>query len=258
MMISMTSTLRTWFWIPKPSPDAHVRLVCHPPAGSDGTIFGDWAEALFPEIELRAVRMPGRGPRLDETPIRDAQELAAKLTQALCSEPASAIAVFGGSLGGLVAFEVAHRLVARGRTPIALFVFGTPAPHLLRRPEGMPKLAEPEFRQQLAQSSLLPPDVLADEELLDLVMPTLRADYAMAGNYRSSARCRLQVPIHAFVGIDDPVVSVEEVAPWRLHADGNFTISPLPGGHLWNEEQATNDLLLKAIRAHCSMVDRRT
>lgn len=169
----MNPLQRAWFWTPLPRPRATVRLVCHPPAGADAAIFADWAEELPAHIEVWAVRMTGRGGRIDESQCADAQELASAVVGARMKEPARRSGLFGASLGGFVAFEVAHLLETHGEPPgQALLVYGTPAPHVVRPGGAIEDMGDLEFREGLRSASFLPPEVLEHDELVELLLPT--------------------------------------------------------------------------------------
>jgi medium-chain acyl-[acyl-carrier-protein] hydrolase len=243
----MNPTKSTWFWIPVTRPQATVRLVCHPPAGADAAFYADWAEELPPHIEIWAVRMPGRGGRIDEPQCADAQELAATVADALLSESACRTALFGASLGGFVAFEVAHRLETCGEPAVALFVYGSPAPQVVRPGQPSEDMDDHEFREELRSAPFLPPEVLEHDELLELLLPTLRADHAMAANYRSAHTRPLATPVQAFVGRQDPVVTVDAGRAWRLHAAGEFAFTVIEGRHLWVDDPATKQALLRGV-----------
>jgi medium-chain acyl-[acyl-carrier-protein] hydrolase len=230
-----------------------VRLICLPPAGGDAPMFGDWADEFPPEVELWAVQLPGRGRRIHEPPLRDAQELASSLTKALDGATDTDIALFGGSLGGFVAYEVAHRLVAKGQSLAGVFVYGSPAPHLPRPGQNLEGMSDAEFTEALRESAFLPEVVLQNQELLSILLPALRADHAMAANYRTAARGPLAAPIHVFFGNDDAVTTPQSAEAWRLHAAGGFSVEEFAGGHLWSDQDGTQKLLLDRLSNALSM-----
>src|SRR5688572_26153562 len=102
----MTSTLRTddrWIRRFHPSPEAAARLVCFPHAGGAASFYFPMSEALSPAVEVLAVQYPGRQDRLAEAPLADINALADHITSGLSHLDDRPLALFGHSMGSLVA-----------------------------------------------------------------------------------------------------------------------------------------------------------
>ncbi|WKX69509.1 thioesterase II family protein [Streptomyces sp. XD-27] len=215
-----------------------VRLVCFPHAGGAAGFFRDWPRWLAPDIELLAVRYPGREDRILDEPASGMAELADSVAAALGGLPALPTAFFGHSMGASVAYEVALRMRTSG-VPDLLMVSGRAAPHRLR--------AFP-----LADDEALVADVrrrggplaaaLDHPELLDLVLPAIRADYRLLDAYAAEAElCEVGVPVAAFYGEADPDVPAESVLAWAGTSPGAFTARGFAGGgHFYLVEHAAD------------------
>jgi len=132
----------------------------------------------------------------------------------------------------------------------ALLTYGTPAPHLQRRGgDGLLEVDDTTLADALVSTSLLPVEVTTNWELLELVVPAMRADHYMAATYRTAVRGRLGVPLHAFVGRADVSVSIAEVEAWRLHAGNGFTMTPMASGHLWDDTSVLGRAISNALMA---------
>jgi medium-chain acyl-[acyl-carrier-protein] hydrolase len=70
-------------------------------------------------------------------------------------------------------------------------------------------------------------------ELLQLLLPTLRADLAVCETYTYAPRAPLACPISVFGGLDDTQVRSDELAAWRDHTCGAFRQQMFPGDHFF-------------------------
>ncbi|MFE7927869.1 thioesterase II family protein [Streptomyces sp. NPDC057456] len=221
-------------WIRRyaPAPEAPVRLVCLPHAGGSATFYSGLARRLAPDVDVLAVQYPGRLERRAEAPMKELAALAEALVAELTPWTDRAFALFGHSLGAMAAFETARRLEAVGRPPVALFVSGRGAPSLHRREFG-PQLDDALLLRQMRGLGGTDPRVFADEELMRLALPVIRADYRMVEDYRYVPGPPLGCPVTALNGRTDPKVSAPGVDAWRHHTTASFDSLTFPGGHFY-------------------------
>jgi medium-chain acyl-[acyl-carrier-protein] hydrolase len=141
---------------------------------------------------------------------------------------------FGHSMGALTSFELTRLLRReRGLEPEHLFVSGSPAPQI---PDAHPQtfdLPEPEFIEVLRRLNGTPPEVLENNELLQLMLPTLRADFELLQVYEYAAEPPLACPITAFGGLQDKEVSRVDLAAWCEQTSNTFTLRNFPGDHFF-------------------------
>jgi len=221
-----------------PQPSARLRLLCFPYAGGGTSIYRSWSAQLPPYIELCAIRMPGREGRFAEPPQRRMDRLLALLIDGVLPYLDRPVAFFGHSLGALVSFELARRLRREGLpTPMHLFVSGRRAPHLpdVREP-GEPALyglPDAELIAELRRFGGRIGAAAAAPELLELMLPTVRADFELAGTHEHRDELPLACPITAFGGLEDPAVTEERITAWRAHTRGGFALHMLPGDHFF-------------------------
>jgi surfactin synthase thioesterase subunit len=212
---------------------AAVRLVCFPHAGGSATAFRPLADTLAPAgIEVLSVQYPGRQDRRHEPFIPTVEELIETLLPELKPWTDEPFALFGHSLGATLAYETARRLAASGRPPLHVFLSGRRAPGVPRH--DLPALLDDRsLIDRITRLQGTDPAVLQDEELLRMVLPALRNDYAMAGAYRHQPVPVLRVPVTVLTGDSDPNVSVEHARRWSQVAGGPFALQVLPGGHFY-------------------------
>ena len=234
-------------WLPRRHERAAGRtaLLCFPYAGAGASIFREWPSESPSWLDPMPVEFPGRASRLRERPLSTVAELAETAAAALepfCSAP---YALFGHSLGALVAFELARILTTRGRLPIHLFVSGSRAPHVgLSQPpaHGLPLT---ELCDRLRAWGGAPEQILAEPELMTLLEPALRADLAAAERYEPPVAEPLPVPITAFAGLSDPLAPPDSVAEWSTYTSNRFSLKLSSGNHFFINSD--RQMVLRAI-----------
>jgi surfactin synthase thioesterase subunit len=213
--------------------EAARHLFCFAHAGGGPSFFRPWRAPLAPEIAVRRVLLPGREWRLEEPPARHITELLGPLCAALTPCLDQPYALFGHSMGAVVAFEVARWFSrSSGAGPRCLIVSGRRAPGLAcdRR---LSELPDDEFVAEVGRLNGIPPEVLAEPGLLDVVLPALRADFELAETYQPLPGGRLDCPVVAYLSTDDPEVSYDGVLRWREVTTGEFSVRVFRGDHFY-------------------------
>lgn len=226
-----------------PSDQAAVRLVCFPHAGGASTYYFPVSRTLSPSIEVIAVQYPGRQDRRFEPPIGDVHTLADHVVAALGPVASQPLALFGHSLGAMVAFEVARRLEDAGSTPLGLFASGRRAPSCYRA-EFVHTYDDARLIFNMKALSGTDSRLLDDAEFLRSVLPTLRSDYKAAETYQHRPGPPLRCPIVTLAGDQDSMVTQEEAAQWRQHTSGSFRLEMFPGGHFYLDAHAARVMRL--------------
>ncbi|NJO48502.1 MAG: thioesterase [Leptolyngbyaceae cyanobacterium RM2_2_4] len=223
-----------WVTCPTPKPDAHLRLFCFPYAGGSSLNFRSWADHLPATVELCPIELPGRGPRMQEKPFTQLQPLIQAIAPALIPYLDKSFAFFGHSMGALVSFELAHLLRKDfGCSPSHLFVSGRRAPQLPDPDPPIHTLPDAEFIEELRRLNGTPEAVLQHDELMQLLLPTLRADFAVLETYRYTPAPPFDCPITAFGGLQDQDVGSEPLGAWREQTCADFSLHLFPGDHFF-------------------------
>lgn len=219
---------------PKPNPQAGLRLFCFPYAGGRASIFRTWPDSLPMTIEVCSVELPGRASRLNEPPFTRLLPLVQALADALSPHLYKPFAFFGHSLGALVSFELARQLRAQGApAPVHLFVSGVGAPHIRNPDSAVHGLPEPQLKDKLRRLNGTPTAVLEHAELMQIMLPILRADFAIYETYAYADEPPLGCPISVFGGVQDRAVSRERLEAWRDQTSTSFSLRMLPGDHFF-------------------------
>jgi medium-chain acyl-[acyl-carrier-protein] hydrolase len=162
----------------RPSTSAQVRLFCFPYAGGSAAVFSSWADRLFPYVDLWIVEYPGRGRRRREQLVACMDALVEDIIRYLPLYVTKPFAMFGHSMGALVAFEVLRRLHASVEVrPQSLFVSACRGPSMRSTLKQTHALPDAEFIEELRSLNGMPDEIVNDSELLRLFLPALRADF---------------------------------------------------------------------------------
>lgn len=210
-----------------------IPLICVPHAGAGASAYGPWRHQSVQAVKAVPVQLPGRESEYNEPFVKtmyDAVEhLADRIRAAAGDGP---FAVFGHSLGAVIAFEAAHRLhAAGGPAPVAFFASGSSSPRH-RSPLLLPTDDE-EAVDYLHRMTGRGFEALADSRVRALMLPILRADLGLLADYRRLAPVRLPTPITAVRGADDVLVPVDHAQDWSEFSDVSFRFVELPGGHMY-------------------------
>jgi len=210
-------------------------LVCLPFAGAGASFYHPWSTIACDALRIMPMQLPGRERRIDLEPHRDVPAAVDGLIEDLLGDLGEArrVALFGHSLGAVLAYELAHRLVElQGVEVVRLFASGSPDPHT-RRPRQATGLPDDEFVARVREFAGFSDEALDDPELRSLILPTLRADVEMHENYVPSTDLPLPAPITALRGNADELVSSDQAAGWVKATSRDFELLEPPGGHMY-------------------------
>lgn len=213
---------------------ARMRLFCFPYAGGSAFNFMPWRAVLDPSIEISAVQLPGRGARIADAPIASMSTLLKMLAPVITQHSELRFAFFGHSVGALIAFELARYLQLHGvRGPERLFVSGCQAPQYRSPTRNLHELPDAAFLDELKNYNGTPAEVLENRELMELILPSIRADFALAESYAYRSGPLLHAPLSVFAGKDDDNKASGQVDGWKRETVGDCRISWFDGGHFF-------------------------
>lgn len=214
---------------------ADLRLICFPYAGTGASAYRLWSAGIPREFEVCAVQPPGRESRFRDPPCRRIEDLVLPVVEALLPFLDRPFAVFGHSMGAIVASEFVCELSRRGaRLPLHLFVSGRRAPHLPDPDPPFSTLPDAQFVAEIQRRyGGIPAEILADQEMLQVLLPALRADIAAIEAYPARADMRVECPLTVFGGTNDTRATQEQLAAWRDVATGSFRLRTFEGDHFY-------------------------
>ena len=225
-----------------------MRVFCFPYAGGGPSAFRGWANGIR-DVEFCYVHAPGRENRIREKPFSDIHLLMNALTAEMAEWLDRPYALYGHSLGGVVAFEFARAARRRGwREPLHLFISAARAPHLSSPHPKMHHLHDVELLAEVNRRyGGVPPELMHDREARQLLVPCLRADLTLLETYEYVRAEPLDCQITCFGATQDKIVTREALQPWSLHSKQELRLHIVDGGHLFLQTARTT--LLEKIRA---------
>lgn len=235
-----------------------VQLLCLPFAGAGASFFQPWRDLGIDGVTPHPVQLPGRERRIAEPPYTDVHRAADGLLPEIARMPLDdgPLALFGHSLGAVLAFELTRRLEAQGHAVAHLFVSGSPDPWSVRHQRAS-GLDDDRFLARVEEFAGYRHPVFDHPEMRELLLPTLRADVEMHEAYRPRSGDPVAAAITAVCAASDELVSAADTANWSAATTGAFTLVQLPGGHMYLTESAAAVLALVASVAGTEPAVRR-
>lgn len=249
---SPTVASPSWFQT-QPGSRARFRLFCFPYAGGGSGIFRGWVKQLQSTIEVVPALLPGRESRLREPAFTSIDALVDTLSREIVPYLDRPFAFFGHSMGAMIGFELAHRLRAeRNLEPVHLFVSGRRAPQLAERDPVIHNLPEPEFIVEVQRLNGTPKEVLEHRELMEILLPMLRADFAVCASFNHVPGAPLSCSLTALGGITDETATREKIEGWCAETTGSCSVKMFEGDHFFINQQrdAILPLIEKTLLTH--------
>lgn len=257
--LTASMTNKIWTHVPFPSNLAE-RIICFPHAGSGASSFFPWAKILKGFLfEVAAVQYPGRENRILEKHPESIRELSTAIVEAWPEiSGGKRCALFGHSMGALIALEVAHLLCRTSAQPIkALVVSGALAPHLPFRYPAIGHLNDDEFLVAVQKRyGSLPADLLHEPEALSIVLDVLRKDMVLVERHRRMHLCPppLPLPIAVFAANDDESTPEPDLGEWQKYSTHPVAFHLFTGGHFFHHREAVN--VIQSVLSVISKVRR--
>ena len=216
--------------------ECRMRLFCFPYAGGGAWFYRNWQAQLPARVEVCPIELPGRGRRVAETPFRSLTLAANAISEAIAPYARNApCAVFGHSMGALLAFEVGSRLESDiGANLRAAFLSGARGPGRRREDPREYEFPRDQFIELLRSWNATPEVLLNDSDVMDLLLPCIRADLELAQTYRFDLQNRrLRCMTLAFGGREDAEVEEADLQAWANATSGPFSLHMFPGDHFY-------------------------
>ncbi|MGG4457701.1 thioesterase domain-containing protein [Brevibacillus porteri] len=218
-----------------------MKLFCFPYAGGLPSIYYSWRRGLSPvllEIDPFEVRPSFQSDSmvLFTSFYEVLEDVYKRITPELGEEP---FAFFGHSMGGLIAFELTRKLLQNGKPlPQHLFLSASRVPHAYHKLAKTYHLPHNEFIGSLRTLGGTPDEVLDNHELLELFLPTIRADFQAVQTYEMNNELPQQIPVNMTVlfGKEDSI-EIQDIVAWRDYCGRECKFFPMPGGHFFIHHQ---------------------
>ncbi|MFA4979467.1 Surfactin synthase thioesterase subunit [compost metagenome] len=227
----------------------NINLLCLPFAGGSKYSYLPIKPYIEGNVNMITLDLPGRGSRIDENLLDNIDDMVADIFHQFSPYYQGRYAVFGHSMGALLAYLLVRRIISQGLpAPYCLIVAGREAPILNRQIDTTYLLPKEEFLTRIKALQGIPEEVYQDDVLMDFFEPILRADFCAVETYLHAQYEPLNIPIHVVKGTNENF-SVEDALGWRNETCGAFTFEQIEGGHFFplKSPKAFSDTLLKKL-----------
>lgn len=216
---------------------AQARVLCIPYAGGSTQVYHTLARSMPETIEVGAIQLPGRWNRRLEPLLTKVSDASQSLAGELIRLSRMPYALFGYSVGGLIAFETARILArdAKQQQPRALILAAVGAPTERRNLPHLHKLSDAEFIRRHVDRYLggIPAAVLGDPDFLEMLLPVLRADIEMFETYQYLPGEALRCPIYTIAGEQDLLCPPSSMERWKDQTTGSLFSETVAGNHFF-------------------------
>jgi len=226
-----------WFVRQPVRGECRLRMFCFPFAGGGTQTYRNLAQQIPEGVEVCAAQLPGRERRFSEPALRSVADTVDAVLPVLSPMLDLPYVILGHSLGALTGFELVRALRRDGLPlPAHLVVSGHRGPQLPDPDPPIHGLPDAEFIEELTALNGTPAEVFESPELVELMLPLLRADFAAAETYVYTQEPALECPITALGGDADPLVSPDEIEAWREQTRAAFDAHILAGDHFFLQQ----------------------
>jgi medium-chain acyl-[acyl-carrier-protein] hydrolase len=229
----------SWFFRSPPTADMRVRLFCFPCAGYGAAMYRSWQSQAPSWLEIVPVQPPGRANRLAEAPLDSFPELVRSILPEFSTLVDRPYAFFGHSMGAVFASELAAEIVRQGMpAPMQLFLSARQPPNLPSPVGPLSHLDDAAFVEEVNKRyGGIPREIIEAPEVLEMLLPTLKADIRALEKIERSAPQKLPISISALGGTDDILVPEYLLAGWESWTERDFDLHLFDGGHFYLEDQ---------------------
>jgi medium-chain acyl-[acyl-carrier-protein] hydrolase len=223
-----------WFENSPPRPSDTLRLFCLPYAGGSVYTYTNWRRSLAGVAETYPLQLPGRGTRMLEPAFTSLPALLKSLESALLPHLDRPFAIFGHSMGAMIAFELARVLEkSYSLRSQHLFFSGRLPPQLAQNSGPAYDLPTPQFISELRLLEGTPDEILNNQELMALVLPVLRADLQLVQTYQHVPGEPLNSPITVLGGRQDSTTPASKLGTWAAMTRSSCSVRIFPGNHFF-------------------------
>lgn len=248
--MTIKTTSNRWITIPYPKPNAKIRLFCFPYAGGGASIYRLWGHDFPEDIEVCLVQLPGRETRINETSYTDIHQLVSDSAQEIIPFLDRPFVIFGYSMGAVIGYELTKHLEEfYNYSPIHLIVAAASAPHFVKKRELIHSLPDKKFINQLRQLNGTAEEILSNDELMQWLLPMIRADFQMVETYKCSGIVPLNCHLSVLGGNNDKWAVKESLFQWEDIPSKSFSVHFFEGDHFFlrNFEDDIKNLMIQKL-----------
>lgn len=222
-----------WFPYLQKRPDPKVRILCFHHSGASAAVYRVWPSFFNEEVEIIPVQLPGREARFSEPFISDISKFNESLLPQIIDLNDKPLVLFGHSLGGILAFNVALELEKRNCPPQKVFISACLPPHEIKQRSPIYDLSEKKFISVVKSYGGLPKAITENRDMLNLLLPRLRADFKLFETSTCLENSLIQTPICVFSAKKDSIAPSKKIIGWNNYTQGECISKVFHGDHFY-------------------------
>ncbi|WP_291922541.1 thioesterase domain-containing protein [Chitinophaga sp.] len=235
-----------------------VNVFCIPFAGGNKYSYREYEQCAPAHINIIPLEYPGRGSRIREGFIKDMDALVDDIYQQMSKVGFQHnYAIYGHSLGGVVALFLARKILAeRQRKPLHLFITGTTGPSSpARQAKKRYLLSKEDFIEELKELDGCPEEILNNPEMLDYFEPILRADFEVSETFNYVPAHPLDLSLTVITGTEEDM-ETEDIRMWQLETSRLVDFRQMPGKHffIFNNAAEILNIISEKILLHTKAI----
>ena len=210
------------------------RMYCFPYAGGGISTYAEWGKYFGKHIDICPIQLPGRGALILERPLCTIAEIIGFIMDQITFDENIPFFFMGHSMGSLIAYELCHHLRENGLfMPKGLIASAFNAPRHKKEAPLLHRSSDSELIESLMKYNGTPVEILDNMELMEFILPTIRADFAAVETYEYTFRQKLDIPILVLAGAQDPYTSDQKLRGWHDETNGKVSVRYFDGDHFF-------------------------
>lgn len=219
---------------PRPVAFPAVRLIAFHHAGGSAVAYHPMASWLPEDWELLILDLPGRGKRHAEPPLREMSAAIERAVEDVRPWLDAPIALFGHSLGAILAAEVGRACDRLGASPVWVGISGRIAPALQGDAPRLSAMSDDALLGELLALGGTPERIRELPALREHLMRVVRADISLLESYAPAPRrAPLSCPVTTFAGTGDQWATPTMMLPWTRETRAGCRQRLYSGGHFY-------------------------
>lgn len=212
-----------------------MKLFCLPFAGGTKRAYASWNKFDSPSFEIEAIEIKGRGERFGQAFYHDfaeaIEDIYSIIKDKISNEP---YALFGHSMGTLLAFELYYKLITEGnQSPQHIFFSGRQSPIVKDNMFVSSSMPDDEFAAKIMALGGIQEELSQSKELMAYYLPILKNDIRIMESYAFKERSeKIKCKISVLNGIDDKIDG-EQKTTWADLCEQHSRSYYFTGGHFF-------------------------
>lgn len=228
-----------------------IKVFFLPHAGGSAASYLSWKKHFNEEIDLIPLEMRGKGRRFNEPMYKNMEEAIDDLsnfTSGLIKD--SEYALFGHSMGTVLAYELSKKLITMGfNAPKHVFFSGKNAPNFNANIVDY-HLPDDQFIDEMDSLGGIDKKLFENTEIRKIFLPILRNDIMITEDYNFvEDGFKLNCDISILFGSKDKLTHSEGLEHWRNITSKNCSFYEFDDGHFFTNKytKEISDLIKRVL-----------